>query len=289
MHASIDPPIRSTLRRNAVLRLVAAYPISTYCVLAIGLHSLIVASQYYEIPNHGLGFLRIYTPALFALGVSVVAEGPGAAKANLGSLIKFGVAPKYYLFGMLYPGLVGMVALGCLFAVGAVDQFEFGFSEAHQLGFFELTFSMAAVEEIAWISFVLVLLARRYQLFHACLITGLMWGVWYIPLVLADIQVAPGLPIGPLLLNFVTIAAICGWLYLRTQSAAVVFVMQLTTNYTSQVIPLLPLRGGMAQYVAFVVMKAVFALALYIFWGPRTMFGRITPGTSSLVPVEGRA
>ena len=100
-----------------------------------------------------------------------------------------------------------------------------------------MTSSVAAVEEVAWIGFLLVMYARRYQLLQASIFTGLMWGVWYIPLVLAEIQVAPGLPVGPLILNFMTMAAICAWLYRRTQSAAVVFVMQLTTNYTSQIIP----------------------------------------------------
>lgn len=289
MTMQLPPPTLAVSKRNPVLRLIAAYPITTYFVVAIGTQILILASQYYEIHNHGLAALRLYTPAIFALVVGVIAEGPAAATKNLGSLIKFKVSPKYYLFGLLYPGFVGMLALGCLWAVGAIHEFEFGFAEAHQFGFFELTISAAAVEEIAWVGFAMAILARRYQLFQACAMTGLMWGIWYIPLVYARVQVAEGLPIGPLLLNFVTIAAICGWLYLRTQSAAVVFVMQLTTNYTSQVIPLLPLRGGYAQYVAFVVMKALFALSLYVFWGPRKMFGPITPGTSSLEPLGSSA
>jgi hypothetical protein len=38
----------------------------------------------------------------------------------------------------------------------------------------------------------------------------------------------------------------------------------------------------MAPYVAFVIMKSLFALALYVFWGPEPMFGRVPDGTTSL-------
>ncbi len=271
--------MRSTLDPR---RLVAAYPITTYAIAAIGVHAALVASQHYEIRNYGLGVLRIFTPAVIALAVTVIAEGWPAVRANLRSLVKIKVAPKFYLFALTYPAFVGCLALGVLFAVGAVHDLHLDFAEAAGLRFFALTARVAAVEEIAWIGFLLILYARRYQLLQACLATGLVWGIWYIPLVHAEIQVAPGLPIAPLILNFMTMAAICGWLYLRTQSAAVVFVMQLTTNYTSQVIPVLPLRGGMAPYVAFVVMKALFALALYVFWGPTKMFGNVPAGASSL-------
>ena len=61
-----------------------------------------------------------------------------------------------------------------------------------------------------------------------------------------------------------------------------VFVMQATTNSTSQIIPVLPQSGGVPQYVAFVVMKCLFGFALYFLWGPRPLFGRVAPGTSSL-------
>lgn len=275
--------------RNPVFRLIATYPISSFFVLVIGSHLAIVYMQYYEIRNHGLAVLRNYTPAILAIAVTLIAQGRGAALKNFKSLIRWRVHPRWYVFAVFYPGFVGMLALGALWAVGAIDptdssQFKFGFEEAHTPYFIYLSGMQAAVEEIAWIGFVLVVLCRRYQLFQAAVITGLMWGCWYIPLVVADIQVAPGLPIGPLVLNFVTIAAICGWLYQRTKSSGVVFVMQFMTNYTSQVIPLLPLRGGIQQYIAFVVMKSLFALVLYLIWGPRKLFGAAKPGTSTLFP-----
>jgi membrane protease YdiL (CAAX protease family) len=262
-------------------RLAATYPITVFCLLAFTSQVFIVATQYYEVRNHGLSALRIYTPALAALAVGALAFGWKTAWKFIRSLFDVKVAPKYYLFALVYPSFVGLLALVLLYAVGAVDSVHLDLEEAGGFRFFSLTSRVALVEEIAWIGFVLTVFAARYRLFQAGVFTGLIWGLWYIPLVFANIQVAPGLPIAPLVINFMTIAAICAWLYLRTGSAFVVFLMQLTTNYTSQIIPVLPLRGGVPQYVAFVLMKALFGAALYLFWGPKPMFGRLPNGVRS--------
>jgi membrane protease YdiL (CAAX protease family) len=265
-------------------QLVATYPTSTFLVGALVTQVLFVSSQYYEIRNYGLGALRIFAPALWALTVAAVAFGKADAWKLLSSLGVWRIAPKYYAFALLYPSVVAVLALGILRLVGLVDSMQFDFHEAAGFDFFWLTIRISFVEEVAWVGFLLAIFARRWRLFAACIAAGAAWGVWYVPLVLTGIQVAPGLPILPLILNFMTIAAICGWLYVRTRSALVVFVMQVTTNYTSQIIPVLPLRGGLTQYVAFVLMKCVLGLVLYLIWGPKPLFGSVGAGRSSLEP-----
>ncbi len=268
--------------RTGIVGWLAERPVSVFLVLAFGLQIGIVATQYYGIRNYGASALRAFTPAICGILVAGLTFGKKAALKCITSLFDLRVPIKYWLFALIYPSFVAVLALGLLRMVGAVKEFHFDFQEAAGWDFFLMTIKIAASNEVAWVSFMLVVLARRYRLFQASLIVGLLWGLWYLPLVFADIQVVPGLPTSPLIINFVTIAAICGWLYLRTGSAAVVFVMQATTNYTSQIIPVLPQRGGVAQYIAFVVMKCLFGFALYIFWGPKPLFGKVEPGTSSL-------
>ena len=268
--------------RTGLFAFVARYPVTVFLVLTFALQIGIVATQYLGIRNYGASALRVFTPALAGVLVAGLAFGKDAAWKCVRSLFDLKVAPVYWAFALLYPSFVAVLALGILRAVGAVNEMHFDFQEAAGWDFFLMTMKVSASDELAWISFLLVVLAKRYRLFHASLIVGLFWGLWYIPLVFADIQVVPGLPIAPLLVNFVTIAAICAWLYLRTGSAAVVFVMQATTNYTSQIIPVLPQRGGVPQYVAFVVMKCLFGFALYFLWGPKPLFGKVPAGTSSL-------
>lgn len=267
---------------------MARYPVTVFVVLAFGLQIGIVATQYYGIRNYGASAVRAFAPALCGVLVAWLAFGKRAAWKTVTSLVDVRVPLKYWAFALLYPSFVAVLALGILRAVGAVHEFHFDFEEAAGGPFFLMTVKIAASEEVAWVSFLLVVLARRFRLFQASLIVGLLWGLWYLPLVFAEIQVAPGLPTSPLIVNFVTIAAICGWLYRRTGSAAVVFVMQATTNYTSQIIPVLPQRGGVPQYIAFVVMKCLFGFALYFLWGPKPLFGKAVPGTSSLdMPAPG--
>ena len=267
---------------SASRRFVASYPVAVFIAGAFTLQALIVLSQHFQIHNHGLSGVRLFMPAICAIGVSFAIAGGAGVRKLLRSLAVWRVAPKFYAFALLYPAAVALFALGALHLTGQVESIHFDFGEAAGLDFLWLSVRISLVEEIAWVGFLLERLSQRWRLFGACVAAGAAWGVWYIPLVLAEIQVAPGLPILPLILNFMTIAAICGWLYLRTKSAFVVFVMQLTTNYTSQIIPVLPLRGGVRQYIAFVVMKALFALALYWFWGPRPLFGAVPKGSSSL-------
>jgi len=269
----------SFLRRG-----IASYPAVSFCIGAFTMQVLLVLSQYYEIRNHGLASTRVFGPALWALAVTAVVSGKAGVWKLVGSLGVYRVSPKYWAFALLYPSIVALLALAILRLVGQVDRIHFDFDEAAGFDFFWLSVRISAVEEIAWVGFLIGIFARRWRLFAASIAAGVLWGMWYVPLVFAGIQVAPGLPILPLILNFMTIAAICGWLYLRTGSALVVFVMQLTTNYTSQIIPVLPLRGGLTQYIAFVVMKALLALALFWFWGPRPLFGPAPEGESSLVP-----
>jgi uncharacterized protein len=263
-------------------RIVASHPEAIFIAGAFIVQALIVLSQHLHIHNHGLSGMRLFMPAIWAIGVTFALAGGAGVRKLLGSLAVWRVAPKFYAFALLYPSAVALFALGALRLTGQVETIHFDFGEAAGFDFLWLSVRISLVEEIAWVGFLLERLSRRWRLFGACMAAGAAWGVWYIPLVLAEIQVAPGLPIFPLILNFMTIAAICGWLYLRTKSAFVVFVMQLTTNYTSQIIPVLPLRGGVRQYIAFVVMKALLALALYWFWGPRPLFGGVPKGRSSL-------
>jgi hypothetical protein len=85
---------------SALRRFVATYPVTIYVVAAWVVHAAIVATQHYEIRNHGLSLLRIFTPAIIALTVTMAAEGRAAVIENLASLFRFKVSPKYYAFAL---------------------------------------------------------------------------------------------------------------------------------------------------------------------------------------------
>lgn len=269
---------------------VSAWPITTFMLCSCLTNALFVAAIHYKVRTHGLGYIRVYSPAIWAVVIGWLAWGKKDAWKLVSSLwVWRGWHPAYLFFALLYPSLVAIVSLLILGLIGLDGHIQFDWAEVNNFNFFLLTVPIATVEEVAWVGFLLTAYAKQYRLFQAASLMGIGWGIWYIPLVLTNIQVTENLPVLPLLVNFASIGAICGWLYIRTRSAGVVWVMQMTTNYTTQLIPVLPQRGGMTRYVAFILVKAVFSLSLYYFWGPRPMFGRNPPGVdSSLDPFATR-
>ena len=254
-------------------RWVTTYPIIAFLVPTYVFQTVLALMHHYEIRNYGAGVLRPFAPAFFAFVVAWIADGKPTAMKYLKSFTLYRQPWYYYAFALLYPSAVGAVSLVILRIIGLNTHIELDWESVETFEFFFLQVRVAASEELAWVSFMVAVLATRYRLFQASMFVGFAWGVWYIPLVLTVIQVAPGFPIGPLIINFMCIASICAWLYARTKSALLVFIMQFTTAYTGQIVPVLPLRGGDLQYEAFVVCKCVFAVALYVFWGPKPLFG----------------
>ncbi len=265
-----------------MLALLRRSPDLTFLLPTFTVQCLLVASQHYQVRNYGLASLRIFFPAIFALMTAAIVYGPERARSHVASLFKYKVHPGFYAFALFYPTVVGFLSIGGLRLLGFDKPFVLELHEVSTLEFFTLSLRVSLAEEIAWVSFMLTLWSTRLGLLGASLVVGFFWGIWYIPLVLANIQVAPGFPIMPLVLNFMCIAAICAWLYQRTKSALVVFIMQFMTNYTGQIVPVLPERGGIPQYVAFVLFKCLFALALFVFWGPKPYFKKPAGHASSL-------
>ncbi len=265
-----------------VRRLIAENPVTAYIILSSITQVVMVALQHYDIRNYGMSGLRPFTPAIIGVVVGGIAFGKATARKYLTSLLEWRLPLKFYAFAFLYPPVVAFTSLGVLRLIGLNETIHLELVELTKLDLFTLTVKIAIVEEIAWVGFLLSTFARRWRLFSAAAVTGAVWGIWYIPLILTEIQVTPGLPILPLIVNFMTIAVICAWLYYRTRSAFIVCLMQITTNYTGQVIPVLPERGGITQYVAFVILKSLLAAVLFVFWGPKPLFGSVPEGRSAL-------
>lgn len=133
------------------------------------------------------------------------------------------------------------------------------------------------VGEIVWVSYAIGRLSKRFTTLVAGLIVGTFWTAWWTPIVIFNIGVIPGLPIGGLLISMLGVATICGFVYTKTRSGLVVLVLQATFNSSLLVFPVTPTSGGIPTFVAFSAFYLVVALILHGVFGPRPYFQREIP------------
>lgn len=232
---------------------------------------------------------RIYIPALLAVALTFLLDGGKGVKKLLGSLLNFRVAPKWYAFALLYAPALCVAPVYLLVLLGLKPHVEYDLNYIRDLDLLFLKFvvTISVLEEISWVSFGIDRLKNWVSLFVAGLIGGAVWGLWYVPLNNAGIQVAGQFPNLPMVINFMFIGAITCWVYYFTKSAFLVALMQVVTNFTSLTVPVLPHPGQETGYLLFIAIKAVFVVALYATIGPKPLFARTAGAPSGAAPAAG--
>ena len=217
---------------------------------------------------------RVYIPAVVAVVLMWVTGGSPSLLKLGKSFIKLKLAPKWWALALLYAPVVTVLPLFLFKLLGLKDHVEYD-PNVFQMGagFFKFVVTIAAVEEISWVSFGIDGLQRRFTPFVSCILGGAAWGIWYVPLNEAGIQVAGQFPSWALVLNFMAIGALCGWLYHHTRSAILVTIMQVLVNYASLCFPVLPHPGHLAVYYVFLSLKIAFVVLMFLLFGPRPMLG----------------
>jgi membrane protease YdiL (CAAX protease family) len=258
---------------NRLRRLVARFPVVCFVALAIAAQ---VGLVWGEVKGTNLPILtrvRIYLPAFIALALTALLDGREGLKKTLRTLMKVNLNWRWFLVAALFAPVAGIVPLVVFRAIGVVDRVNIETEVLSHSGilFFKLILTIAIVEEISWVSFVIARLQNSFTPFIAALLGGAYWGIWYVPLNVAGIQVAGSFPNVPMVMNFMAIGACCSWVYLKTGSAVLVALMQVGTNYVSLVFPVVPTPGKVAAYYAFIATKFLLAVVAFYFWGPRPM------------------
>jgi membrane protease YdiL (CAAX protease family) len=100
--------------------------------------------------------------------------------------------PRYYLIAFLLPILYAGIAYGIvwLLGLGAVDTSALGSNffmallSALTIGLVQSIF-LAAGEEIGWRGLLVPQLARLNSFSRTALISGIIWGIWHIPLIIS--------------------------------------------------------------------------------------------------------
>ncbi|HVG47532.1 MAG TPA: CPBP family intramembrane glutamic endopeptidase, partial [Rubellimicrobium sp.] len=130
-----------------------------------------------------------FGPAIAAILMAALIGGWSALKTLLASVIRWHVAPVWYLVALGLPFLIQLVAVWLNPRFGAPAPNWSAIPPLAQVlpmvALFAV-FSGPLGEEIGWRGFALPRLLERHSALMASLILGAVWAVWHLPLILVD-------------------------------------------------------------------------------------------------------
>jgi membrane protease YdiL (CAAX protease family) len=113
-------------------------------------------------------------------------------------------------------------------------------------------------------------LQERFPAWQSCLVVGLSWGLWYLPMIFLGEGVPDGVPWPVFLISMFSLTVLLSWTYNETHSGLVLLIMQILSNCAFFMVPILPSGPGLdpAYVVAFVCMFLVVAAIILWVAGP---------------------
>lgn len=242
--------------RNFVTR----YPVLTFVFLTLAYQFAIVAMVWFRIPpgeelhddptTWMIFRFRVFGPLLFCVLLTAYLEGGAGIRKLFIGFTKWRVPAKWYLLAFSWKFVFTWVGISVVALLGirafpgfVVDNFFGGtyeaFSALMKTGM-PFIIGIAFVEETAWMKFSVTRLQERYSALTSCLLVGISWALWYLPMLLIGEGTPDGYPVHVFMLSMVCLTVFLGWAYNMTRSGVVLLVMQIVSNCAFFVIPVLP-------------------------------------------------
>lgn len=274
---------------------ISRYPVLVLATIVLGIQFTIVlitaslipeGMRMHESPDaHMIFRFRVFTPLVFAVLITWYLEGMPGIRKLFGAYRVWRVPGKWYAFSLTwkflfcYLGWAIADLTGILPWPGAsIPLFTEGENGERMhifnlLSGFPFIIGIALVEETTWMKFCATRLQERYSALLSCTITGIIWGLWYLPMLLLGEGVPDGIPWYMFLLSMVGLAIILGWVYNMTHSGLILLIMQMISNIAFFIMPALPVtHNGDPSYVkAFVWVEVAIAAFVVIRYGWREM------------------
>lgn len=271
--------------------IISRFPVLTFVLLTLGYQFGIMTFIWWR-TRHGfvlhddpIGHMifrfRALGPLLFAMLLTYYIDGRTGIKALFHGFTVWKVHPKWYMlafswkFLFTWAGIATLAILGIRHWPGFFIEGLFG--DAHTLKTLARAMPfivlIAFVEETSWMKYCATRLQDKYAAAPACLLTGIGWALWYMPMLLVGEGVPDGYPVPVFMTSMVALAVLLGWAYNMTRSGLVLLGMQIISNCAFFILPVLPGMHHMdATYVnSFVAANVVSATLLIIFYGWRQL------------------
>lgn len=274
---------------------VSRFPVLTLAVIVLGIQFAIVLISASLIPEgkrmhdspeaHMIFRFRVFWPLVFAVLITWYLEGKAGLYKLFGAYKVWRVPAKWYAFSLTWKFLFCYLGWAVADIAGilpwpgtAQHMFDTG-GGTHRMHIFNLLATMpfiigiALVEETTWMKYCATRLQDKYNAFVSCSITGVIWGLWYLPMLLLGEGVPDGIPWYMFLLSMVGLAIILGWVYNMTHSGLILLIMQLISNIAFFIVPALPVAhdGDPSWVMVFVWVELAIAAMIVIGYGYKEM------------------
>lgn len=271
---------------------ISKYPVLLFFVSALAFQYLVMAALWYRLSDgatmaddeiaHMIFRARVFGPLIFVVLISFYLEGTQGIRTLFSSMLQFRASAIFYSmaftwkFVYTYFGIAVVVLLGFAEWPGLIlDNFIGGDYSALRDLIRNMPFilGIAFVEETAWMKFSVTRLQAKYSALTSCLLVGIGWGLWYLPMFLVGHGVPDGYPLPVFMLSMISLTILLAWSYNMTRSGVILLTMQVVSNCAFFIIPVLPgWWNGNAIYInSFVAVNSVVAACLVIFYGWREL------------------
>lgn len=257
---------------RAFRKLVRHYEVAIALVLIVVNNALFVGGIASGILPEKLYYLGRFLLLGSTLGIVIlIGSGWKGILDLLRPMARWRISPWWYLLAFTWPALVSVLVLagkGIILGTG-LSGITVDFSVVTHPAVIKTILIGSFIGEIVWVSYAISHFSNRLTPFIGSQIVGVVWTLWWMPMVILNIGVFPGLPPLGLLFSMLGIAAMCSFIYSHTKSGLAVLTLQIMVNSTALIFPVIPDTGGVATFVAYAAVYYVCVLLLYFLYGPK--------------------
>ncbi|HMN04524.1 MAG TPA: hypothetical protein PKD45_02265 [Flavobacteriales bacterium] len=271
---------------------ITRFPVLTFVVLTLLYQFIVVGIVWWRLPvgahmhddatAHMVFRFRVFGPLAFAMLLTAYLEGKAGLRNLFASFLHWRVPAKWYMLAFSWKFLFTWVGVAVMAVLGIrawPGFFQDGLMHGDMEPLRQLMRNMpfivgiAFVEETSWIKYSVTRLQERYHALTSCLLVGLGWGLWYLPMLLVGEGVPDGYPWHTFMTSMVALTVLLGWAFNMTRSGTVLLIMQIISNCAFFLLPVLPGWWDMdvAYITAFVWANVGSAVLLTLVFGWREL------------------
>jgi membrane protease YdiL (CAAX protease family) len=257
---------------------IKKYPIPIYFIIAFaiswggilivsGIDGFLGTTQVNEELMPLIYLATLLGPSLAGIISTGIVNGKEGFRKLYSRLLSWQIDFKWYLIALLIAPVLLIVILFALMSIsssylpgifGTDDKASLiisGIAAGIMVGIFE---------ELGWTGFAVPQMSQRFGVLKTGLITGLLWGLWHMPLFMGSVrsteEIPPVIYLAVLLFSFLpAFRVLMVWIYNQTGSLLIIMLMH--ASLTASILILPPLEVTAKQVITY---DLIFAISLWL-------------------------